>query len=179
VNKGISARLSSLSSMMTTLLEQVQGGDSIATETVVADSSPGTVLGTSSTMPRWGGLAKANDGGRCFYCGLVGHLVADCDEAKLDIQAGLLKVDVKGKLRLYNGDSIPNMSNATTIRERVRRYYGVAESLETLNMRSVEVLDLDDSRVELDLDTSLEELDLDDDHMLQLPNPLLHACMIE
>ena len=157
-NREFSARFSSLMSMMTALVEQVQEDDSEIKEPVPGDSSTGTGLGTSGTMPRWGGLVKANDG-RCLYCGLVGHLVAECDEAKCDVEGGLLKVDVHGKLRLYNGDYIPNMPNATTIRERVRRCY----EMESLT-RSVEGLDLDQSRVRVDLDgTSPVKLDLDDD----------------
>jgi len=51
------------------------------------------------------------------------------------------------------------MANATTIRERVRRCYGMEESL----TRSVEGLDLDQSRVRVGLDgTSPVKLDLDD-----------------
>jgi hypothetical protein len=96
--------------MMTTYLKRVQD-----------NSSTETVLGKSST--RWGGLMKANDGGRCFYCGQVGHDVVECDDARLDVEAGLLRADVDGKLRLYNGDYIPNMPNAPTLRERVERYY--------------------------------------------------------
>jgi hypothetical protein len=122
VNERISQRLSSLTDMMTTYLQQVQG-DSEMKEPVLDNFSTGTGLGTSSAMPRWGGLMKANDGGNCFYCGQVGHNIAQCDQVKLDIEDGLLRFDANGKLRLYNGDCIPNMPNAPTLKDRVERYY--------------------------------------------------------
>ena len=105
--------------MTATLNEQVVQEESIATEHVPGDSGTETRLGTSSTMPRWGGLVKVNEGGRCCYCGQIGHLVAECNEAKLDVEAGLLRLDANGKLRLYNENYIPNMLNAMTIKERV------------------------------------------------------------
>ena len=71
---------------------------------------------------------KANDGGRCFYCGQVGHVVTECNEAEIDVEAGLLRRDVDGKLRLYSGDFIPNMPNAPTLKERVDRYYAERRS---------------------------------------------------
>ena len=80
---------------------------------------------------------KANDSGRCCYCGQIGHFVAKCNEAELDVEAGLLRLeslDANGKLRLYNGDYIPNMPNATTIKERVRQCYDVDRALASLQI---------------------------------------------
>lgn len=59
----------------------------------------------------------------CFYCGRQGHLISECEEVKLDVEAGLVKMDSRGKLRLKDGTYIPNMRNVTTIKEKVRRYY--------------------------------------------------------
>jgi len=98
-------------------------GDSETKETVLVNSSTGTGLGTSSRMPRWGGLMKANDGGRCFYCGREGHFVPECSEVKVDVEGGWVDLDSAGKLRLADGSYIPNMPNASTLKERVERYY--------------------------------------------------------
>ena len=83
-NRTVSARLSSLTNMLTLLLEQVQG-DFEANETVLGSSSTETKLRNSGKMLRWGGLMKANGRGNCFYCGQVGHVIPECDEVKRDV----------------------------------------------------------------------------------------------
>lgn len=157
LSRNISARLMDVTA---TLVEEVVQEDSIATENVPVDYSTGSGLRTYSTMPRWGGLVKANDGGRCCYCGQVGHFVAECDDATRDVEAGLLKLDANGKLRLYNGDYIPNMPNATTIKERVQRCCEVDKALASLQIESMEESDIDDGRVRFELDGVLVEIDL-------------------
>ena len=47
---------------------------------------------------------------------------------KADVEAGWISLDAKGKLRLFNGSHIPNMPNAPTMGERVKRYYAEKQS---------------------------------------------------
>ena len=65
---------------------------------------------------------KANAGG-CFYCGQKGYFVLECEEMKLDDEAGMVKLDSKGIVRLANGSHILNMHDVSTIKEKMERYY--------------------------------------------------------
>ena len=66
--------------------------------------------------------------GRCFYCGQKGHFVLECEEIKLDVKAGMVKLDSKGTVRLSNGLHVQNMHDASTIKKKVERYYTEEQS---------------------------------------------------
>jgi hypothetical protein len=85
------------------------------------DPKSGIKLGVPGTIPKWGGNSKVNS---CFYCGGRDHFVGpECEEMNGDIQAGLIKMNAEGKLRLSDGSYIPNVPNTATIKERVEKYY--------------------------------------------------------
>jgi hypothetical protein len=70
---------------------------------------------------KWGG--KSMDNERCFWCGLLGHFQADCDDLKNQIRGGNVKVNPEGKLRLRDGSYIPNQPAGASLKERVERHY--------------------------------------------------------
>ena len=70
---------------------------------------------------KWGGKSMENE--RCFWCGLLGHFQADCEDQKNQIRQGNIKVNPEGKLRLKDGSFIPNYPAGATLKERVERHY--------------------------------------------------------
>ena len=70
---------------------------------------------------KWSGRSMENE--RCFWCGLLGHFQADCEDQKNQIRMGNIKVNPEGKLRLRDGSFIPNFPAGATLKERVERHY--------------------------------------------------------
>jgi hypothetical protein len=127
-NKNLNQRFSDLEGMMKTLLAQVGGGANGRKDTVKQyDPNSGVKLGTPGTIPRWGNNGRSNQPSKCYYCG-GDHFVPECDEAKEDVRAGLVKWNTEGKLRLSDGSYIPSFPNTTLIKERVERYYAKKQS---------------------------------------------------
>jgi hypothetical protein len=112
--------------MMKSLLAQVQsnGASGMRREQVKQyDPNSGIKLGTPGSIPKWGNNNRTNESSTCFYCGRRGHFVPDCEEAKDDVQAGLVRLNAEGKLRMGDGSSIPMVPNTSTIKERVEKSY--------------------------------------------------------
>jgi hypothetical protein len=126
-NKNMDTRFNELENMMKTLLAQVQGGNTGIRKEVGKPGEPnvGIRLGNPGTIPKWGAGGRTTN--KCFYCG-GDHFIPECDEVKEDVKNGLVKLNMEGKIRLSDGGYIPNISGATTIKERVDRHYAKKNS---------------------------------------------------
>ena len=83
------------------------------------ENSPNGFLGKPGSMPKWNRSAE-ND--KCFYCGIKGHFVPECEELKAEVRAGNVKVHTDGKLRMSDGVTrIPSGPPGMTIKERLER----------------------------------------------------------
>lgn len=85
------------------------------------DSNSGIRLGQAGTIPKWGINGKKNrpEGDKCFYCGGKGHYILECDEFKLDLKAGRIRLNEEEKMRMPDGIFVPNSPNGATIKERI------------------------------------------------------------
>ena len=122
MGKTLESRMGGLEDMLKTLLTQSQTS---GTQAVCKGDCKGggckTHEASSSPMQKWGG--KSLDNEKCFWCGLMGHFQADCDDLKNQIRVGNVKVNNEGKLRLKDGSFIPNQPFGATLKEKVDRHY--------------------------------------------------------
>ena len=77
--------------------------------------------GTRDSTQKFGKERMENE--RCFWCGILGHFQADCDDLRSHIKVGHIKVNPEGKLRLRDGSFIPSYPAGACLKERMERHY--------------------------------------------------------
>jgi len=121
-NKNLDSRFTALEDMMKTFMSQVQNG-ARQNQVPQYDPNAGVRLGQPGTIPRWATSGRTNmfEGDKCFYCGGKNHYIPECNELKLDLKAGSIKLNEEGNMRMPDGAYIPPTLNGTTIKERIER----------------------------------------------------------
>lgn len=124
INKNLDSRFTALEDMMKSVMSQCQN---VTRKDQVPQYDPnsGVRLGQPGTIPRYVPnerkfMSEGND--RCFYCGGRNHYIPECDEFKIDLKAGRIKLNEEGKMRMPDGGYVPNSPNGATIKERIERY---------------------------------------------------------
>jgi hypothetical protein len=122
LGKTLDARMGGLEEMLKTMMKHGQVND--AQGNCKSDCKGGsckTHEASSNPAQRWG--SKSLDHEKCFWCGLLGHFQADCDDLKSQIKVGNVKMNHEGKLRLKDGSFIPKFPADASLKERVERHY--------------------------------------------------------
>jgi hypothetical protein len=120
MNKTLDAKIGSLG-LIKTLLAQSQM-KSVGHENAKGNKSqPISVEPENSTTQGFGGKGLEKE--RCYWCGITGHFLADCDDLKEQLRSGYVKSNSEGKLRLKDGSFIPNQPSGATLKEKVERHY--------------------------------------------------------
>jgi hypothetical protein len=117
LNNTMELKMNEIENMIKSLFQQGS-----AEKTVCHD---GKGACSKSQESNGGSMQKGNksmESEKCFYCWRMGHFFADCPEMKSQVQAGNLKWNPEGKLRLRDGSFIPNFPNNTSMKERVERH---------------------------------------------------------
>jgi hypothetical protein len=126
VNKNLDSKFTALEDMMKNFMNQVQT-NSRKEQVPQYDPNSGIRLGQAGSVPRWmpnGRINNFEGENKCFYCGGRNHYIPECDEFKIDLKAGRIKLNDEGKMRMPDGGYVPNMPNGATIKERMERYNG-------------------------------------------------------
>jgi hypothetical protein len=122
MGKTLESRMGGLEDMLKTLLTQSQtSGTQVVCKGDCKGGSCKTHEASSGPTQKWGGRSLDNE--KCFWCGLMGHFQADCEDLKNQIRVGNVKINAEGKLRLKDGSFIPHQPVGATLKEKVDRHY--------------------------------------------------------
>lgn len=113
LGKSLESKIGGLESLLKTLMAQGQRQEQAAGGSKMHEPH-------NAPTQRWGGKSSENE--RCFWCGLLGHFQADCEDLKSQIRAGNVKLNAEGRLRLKDGSFIPNIPAGGTLKEKVERH---------------------------------------------------------
>lgn len=122
MNKTIESRFGGLEELIKTLVAQSQ--IHVSQGMCKGDCKGGnckTQDNHNHATPKWGSKSMENE--KCFWCAMLGHFQADCEDLKNQIRIGNVKVNPEGKLRLKDGSFIPNYPAGASLKERVERHY--------------------------------------------------------
>ena len=122
MNKTMESKIGGIEDLIKKLLAQGPTGSSQGTcKGECKNGNCKTQETNVSPTQKWGG--KSMDNEKCFWCALLGHFQADCEDLKNHIRLGNVKVNPEGKLRLRDGSFIPNHPAGASLKERVERHY--------------------------------------------------------
>lgn len=117
VSKTLESKIEGLQDMMKVML--AQGAQSQKQEQAGSFCKMQDAHG--GPTQKWGG--KSMDGEKCYWCGVLGHFQADCEDLKNQVRAGNVKFNPEGRLRMKDGSFIPNIPAGGTLKEKVERHY--------------------------------------------------------
>jgi hypothetical protein len=117
VSKTLESKMEGLQDMMKVLLAQGAQGQKHEQASGFCKSQEAH----GGPTQKWGG--KCMDSERCYWCGILGHFQADCEDLKSQVRSGNVKFNAEGRLRLKDGSFIPNLPAGGTLKEKVDRHY--------------------------------------------------------
>jgi hypothetical protein len=124
LGKTLEARMGGIEDLIKSLMKN--GKDADAQNNCKGDGRSGNcrtheATSNSTPMQKWGG--KSYDNEKCFWCGLLGHFQADCEDLQNQVRSGNVKMNHEGKPRLRDGSFIPKFPLDATLKERVEKHY--------------------------------------------------------
>jgi hypothetical protein len=124
LGKTLESRMGGIEDLIKSLMKN--GKDADAQNNCKGDCRSGNcrtheATSNSNPMQKWGG--KSYDNEKCFWCGLLGHFQADCEDLQNQVRSGNVKMNHEGKPRLRDGSFIPKFPLDATLKERVEKHY--------------------------------------------------------